>query len=206
MRANGRPSGPVLTSRFLFVPDHSARVPGQPPSASSNSFFYKTTFHFDQPISTREVGACYLCLVIDQASKLSTVVNFCPKIRFQGSAGNVTAETTTMTETKTTETTTTTEKTTTSTQEKSKMPTMISMMTPSTSAIQGRILSTYDDTELGHFADPATPVRSNPHSSLSLPPAYLPSHYGTKPGHFETLKIYCSTSEGMSKVSERVNE
>ena len=26
MRANGRASGPVLTSRFLFVPDHSAAV------------------------------------------------------------------------------------------------------------------------------------------------------------------------------------
>ena len=25
-RANGRASGPVLTSRFLFVPDHSAAV------------------------------------------------------------------------------------------------------------------------------------------------------------------------------------
>ena len=28
-------------------------------------------------------------------------------------------------------------------------------------------------------------------------------HYGTKPGHFETLKIHFPTSEGVSKVSER---
>ena len=31
-------------------------------------------------------------------------------------------------------------------------------------------------------------------------------HYGTKPGHFETLKIHCPTSEGVSEVSERANE
>ena len=31
-------------------------------------------------------------------------------------------------------------------------------------------------------------------------------HYGTKPGHFETLKIHFPTSEGVSKVSERANE
>ena len=31
-------------------------------------------------------------------------------------------------------------------------------------------------------------------------------HYRTKPGHFETLKIYFPTSEGVSKVSERANE
>ena len=34
-------------------------------------------------------------------------------------------------------------------------------------------------------------------------------HYGTKPGHFETLKIQFPTSEGVSevsKVSERANE
>ena len=29
-RANGRASGPVLTSRFFFVPDHSAMMPGSP--------------------------------------------------------------------------------------------------------------------------------------------------------------------------------
>ena len=33
-----------------------------------------------------------------------------------------------------------------------------------------------------------------------------PIHYGTKPGHFETLKIHCPTSEGVSEVSERANE
>ena len=32
------------------------------------------------------------------------------------------------------------------------------------------------------------------------------AHYGTKPGHFETLIIYCPTSEGVSEVSERANE
>ena len=26
-RANGRASGPVLTSRFLFIPDHSVLIP-----------------------------------------------------------------------------------------------------------------------------------------------------------------------------------
>ena len=31
-------------------------------------------------------------------------------------------------------------------------------------------------------------------------------HYGTKPGHFETSKIHIPTSEGVSEVSERVNE
>ena len=31
-------------------------------------------------------------------------------------------------------------------------------------------------------------------------------HYGTKPGHFETSKIHFPTSEGVSEVSERVNE
>ena len=31
-------------------------------------------------------------------------------------------------------------------------------------------------------------------------------HYGTKPGHFETLKIHFPTSEGVSEVSERANE
>ena len=31
-------------------------------------------------------------------------------------------------------------------------------------------------------------------------------HYGTKPGHFETLRIHFSTSEGVRKVSERANE
>ena len=32
------------------------------------------------------------------------------------------------------------------------------------------------------------------------------AHYGTKPGHFETLKIHFPTSEGVSKVSERAKE
>ena len=32
------------------------------------------------------------------------------------------------------------------------------------------------------------------------------SHYGTKPGHFETSKIHFPTSEGVSEVSERANE
>ena len=36
---------------------------------------------------------------------------------------------------------------------------------------------------------------------LQLPPP----HYGTKPGHFETLMIYFPTSEGVSEVSERVS-
>ena len=31
-------------------------------------------------------------------------------------------------------------------------------------------------------------------------------HYGTKPGHFETSKIYFPTSKGVSAVSERANE
>ena len=31
------------------------------------------------------------------------------------------------------------------------------------------------------------------------------THYGTKPGHFETSKIYFPTSEGVSEVSERAN-
>ena len=31
-------------------------------------------------------------------------------------------------------------------------------------------------------------------------------HYGTKPGHFDTLKIHFPTSEGVSEVSERANE
>ena len=31
-------------------------------------------------------------------------------------------------------------------------------------------------------------------------------HYGTKLGHFETLKIHFPTSEGVSEVSERANE
>ena len=33
-----------------------------------------------------------------------------------------------------------------------------------------------------------------------------PLHYGTKTGHFETLRIHFPMSEGVSKVSERVNE
>ena len=32
------------------------------------------------------------------------------------------------------------------------------------------------------------------------------THYGTKPGHFETSQIHFPTSEGVSEVSERVNE
>ena len=32
------------------------------------------------------------------------------------------------------------------------------------------------------------------------------SHYGTKPGHFQTSKIHFPTSEGVSEVSERANE
>ena len=32
------------------------------------------------------------------------------------------------------------------------------------------------------------------------------AHYGTKPGHFETLKIHFPTSEGVSEVSKRANE
>ena len=32
------------------------------------------------------------------------------------------------------------------------------------------------------------------------------AHYGTKPGQFETLIIHFPTSEGVSDVSERVNE
>ena len=31
-------------------------------------------------------------------------------------------------------------------------------------------------------------------------------HYGTKPGHFETLKIHFPTSEGVSEVSQRANK
>ena len=33
-----------------------------------------------------------------------------------------------------------------------------------------------------------------------------PSHYGTKPGHFETLIIHFPTSKGVSEVSERASE
>ena len=33
-----------------------------------------------------------------------------------------------------------------------------------------------------------------------------PVHYGTKPGHYETLKIHFPTSEGVSEVSERTSE
>ena len=36
--------------------------------------------------------------------------------------------------------------------------------------------------------------------------AVVSTHYGTKPGHFETSKIHFPTSEGVSEVSERVNE
>ena len=32
------------------------------------------------------------------------------------------------------------------------------------------------------------------------------AHYGTKPGHFETLKIHFPTSKGVSEVSERASE
>ena len=44
-------------------------------------------------------------------------------------------------------------------------------------------------------------------SSSSLPLATVsPLHYGTKPGNYETSKIYFPTSEGVSEVSERANE
>ena len=35
---------------------------------------------------------------------------------------------------------------------------------------------------------------------------FLPLHYGTKPGDFETSKIHFPTSKGVSEVSERANE
>ena len=31
-------------------------------------------------------------------------------------------------------------------------------------------------------------------------------HFGTNPGHFETLRIHFPMSEGVSEVSERANE
>ena len=40
----------------------------------------------------------------------------------------------------------------------------------------------------------------------AMAPLMTPVHYGTKPGHFETSKIHCPTSEGVSEVSERANE
>ena len=48
-------------------------------------------------------------------------------------------------------------------------------------------------------------------SCFGLPPLSVGSHfhtlhYGTKPGHIETSKIYCSTSEGVSKVCERMSK
>ena len=42
--------------------------------------------------------------------------------------------------------------------------------------------------------------------TLALALALALAHYGTKPGHFETSKIHCPTSEGVSKVSERANK
>ena len=36
--------------------------------------------------------------------------------------------------------------------------------------------------------------------------AWTKPHYGTKLGHFQTLRIHFSTSEGVSEVSERANE
>ena len=36
--------------------------------------------------------------------------------------------------------------------------------------------------------------------------ATITTHYGTKPGHFETSKIHFPTCEGVSEVSERANE
>ena len=36
--------------------------------------------------------------------------------------------------------------------------------------------------------------------------AHSRTHYGTKPGQFETSKIHFPTSEGVSEVNERANE
>ena len=43
------------------------------------------------------------------------------------------------------------------------------------------------------------------HSSATLL-LFLPTHYGTKPGHFETSIIHFPTSEGVSEVIERASE
>ena len=44
------------------------------------------------------------------------------------------------------------------------------------------------------------------HSQLLAAGGHGRTHYGTKPGHFETSKIHFPTSSGVSEVSERANE
>ena len=63
------------------------------------------------------------------------------------------------------------------------------------------------------MSTPSSSSLSSSNASSSLPSSSASSckpspssHYGTKPGHFETSKIHCPTSEGVSKVSERANE
>ena len=55
---------------------------------------------------------------------------------------------------------------------------------------------------LGDSASYADSILAETVSAASAPVV----HYGTKPGHFETSKIYSPTSEGLSEVSERANE
>ena len=65
-RAAANPTMPVLGRR----------------SKKKTIYYYEISFDFDdEPISERNQGECYLCIVIDHKSQLSTVVNFCPEIR-----------------------------------------------------------------------------------------------------------------------------
>ena len=64
------------------------------------------------------------------------------------------------------------------------------------------------------FPSRVSPTASSSASSRSLTNQWTlinrrrktTTHYGTKPGHFETSKIHFPTSEGVSEVSERANK
>ena len=53
------------------------------------------------------------------------------------------------------------------------------------------------------IASPLTRPRFSAETELL---GIISAHYGTKPGHFQTLKIHFPLSEGVSEVSERANE
>ena len=152
-RANGRASGPVLTSLFLINPDHSATRLEHPDPRPNFSRSLEAP-QAERPILTHPMSPPLTGQATDHV------------IRFPGRFGAGRRDDDDDND-----------------QQQSQLgrPSQLSQLAQ------------------GQKGQWACSVSNGDHREAS-------THYGTKPGHFETLKIHFPTSEGVSEVSERANE
>ena len=180
-RANGRASGPVLTSLFLYFPDHSSTT-GETFLFDASSVQTQITklsspshHHEDKNLednnhggggSVTQAGAA----ADDGAENNNPANNNDDDDNNDGVSDRCKATTSTITATATATTATTT----------------VNPDCPSSAS---------------GVETPQTIL-----SAVSMAATVATAHCGTKPGHFETSRIHFPTSEGVSEVSERANE